>query len=93
MYIVVDTEPDDIFEISKKNHEISDEHPQVLDITVMRKDRVAGIDKCYLELEPYEVIELNIHKQNVIGESVCLNDFPYWCNRNRYPYTETKVMK
>merc|ERR1711911_301448 len=53
MYVVVELEPEDILEVSQKNLDL-DLHLGVCDLMVMRKDRVAGIDQCYMELEPYE---------------------------------------
>ena len=58
----------------------------------MRRNRVAGIGEFYGDLSPYEETELNIHRQNRLGETSCLNDIRYWAHRHRYTLQESKAM-
>ena len=91
--VCIETDPDDTLETSLRNPKMFKHNRSVVDCRILRKAPAnPKIKNCsYDPLEPHERMELEHHIQNKRGETWCLNDLKYWCEKHHFPVTEINV--
>merc|ERR1711860_356689 len=89
----IETHPDDTLETSLRNPDLHKQNRSLYDIRIMRKKpanpKYPNIS--YGPLMPWENQELIHHLTHKRGESGCINDLKYWCEKHGYQMTENRV--